>query len=243
MNTDNYEMTNNAIIITRKFIYMMYIIYIFIYAINYKSVNAYFNKKVEKVENLVKTLVNVDEAETLEETVLSEEETLEETVLSEAETLEETVLSEEDTLEDEVLTLIHPVEDVNTWYDVEDGKAKYKGEWKNGLPNGKGIKIIHEKESIIDGNFVDGFAEGYGRQVFAKSWEKMVPYYEGEFKRNHYHGKGEYHYGTGRYYKGMWKNSKQHGQGAEYVHHIDRTWVGEYYNDKKVNGDWYHGEL
>jgi hypothetical protein len=214
MNADNYEMTNNAIIITRKtiinFVCMMYTIYIFIYAINYKSVNAYFNKKVENVEKLVKTLVNVDEAETLE---------------------------------DEVLTLIHPVEDVNTWYDVEDGKAKYKGEWKNGLPNGKGIKIIHEKESIIDGNFVDGFAEGYGRQVFAKSCEKMVPYYEGEFKRNHYHGKGEYHYGTGRYYKGMWKNSKQHGQGAEYVHHIDRTWVGEYYNDKKVKGDWYHGEL
>ena len=224
MNTENYEMTNNAIIITRKFIYIMYIIYIiyiFIYAINYKSVNAHFNKKVEKVEKLVKTLVNVDETETLEETVLSKTETL----------------------EDEVLTLIRPVEDIHTWYDVEDGKAKYKGEWKNGLPNGKGIKIIHEQESIIDGNFVDGFVEGYGRQIFAKSWEKMVPYYEGEFKRNQYHGKGEYHYGTGRYYKGMWKNSKQHGQGTEYVHHIDRTWVGEYYNDEKVKGDWYHGEL
>lgn len=225
MNTENYEMTNNAIIITRKtiinFVCMIYTIYIFIYAINYKSVNAYFNKKVENVEKLVKTLVNVDEAETLEETVLSETENL----------------------EDEVLTLIRPVEDIHTWYDVEDGKAKYKGEWKNGLPNGKGIKIIHEQESIIDGNFVDGFAEGYGRQIFAKSWEKMVPYYEGEFKRNQYHGKGEYHYGTGRYYKGMWKNSKQHGQGTEYVHHIDRTWVGEYYNDEKVKGDWYHGEL
>ena len=225
MNTENYESTNNAIIITRKtiinFVCMMYTIYIFIYAINYKSVNAYFNKKVENVEKLVKTLVNVDETETLEETVLSKTETL----------------------EDEVLTLIRPVENIDTWYDIEDGKAKYKGEWKNGLPNGKGIKIIHEQESIIDGNFVDGFAEGYGRQIFAKSWEKMVPYYEGEFKRNQYHGKGEYHYGTGRYYKGMWKNSKQHGQGTEYVHHIDRTWVGEYYNDEKVKGDWYHGEL
>jgi hypothetical protein len=133
--------------------------------------------------------------------------------------------------------------DVKTWYTIEDGKCRYKGEWKNGLPNGKGIKQFYKTDSVIEGNFVDGFAEGYGKQTFEQTWEKMVPYYEGEFKRNNYNGKGEYHYGDGDYYKGEWKDGKYNGQGAAYSLRLNRTWVGEYDNDKKVVGEWYRGEL
>jgi len=96
---------------------------------------------------------------------------------------------------------------------------------------------------VIEGNFVDGFAEGYGKQTFEKTWEKSVPYYQGEFKRNNYNGQGEYHYGDGDYYKGEWKDGKYHGQGMAYSLRINRTWVGEYENDKKVSGEWYRGEL
>ena len=133
--------------------------------------------------------------------------------------------------------------DVNVWRTIEDGKARYKGEWKNGLPNGKGIKHFYKSDSYIEGNFVDSFAEGYGKQTFQQTWEKTVPYYEGEFKRNQWEGKGEYHYGDGDYYKGMWKDSKYHGQGAAYSLRINRTWVGEYFNDEKVNGDYVKGEI
>ena len=133
--------------------------------------------------------------------------------------------------------------DVNTWYTIEDGLARYKGEWKNGMPNGKGIKHIYKTDSYIDGNFVDGFAEGHCKQTFEQTWEKTQPYYEGEFKRNSWNGKGEYHYGTGRYYKGEWKDGKYHGQGAEYSHFINKTWVGEYCNDEQVNGNWVKGEI
>ena len=133
--------------------------------------------------------------------------------------------------------------DVNEWYTIEDGKSRYKGEWKNGLPNGKGIKHFYKTDSYIDGNFVDGFAEGYGKQTYEQTWEKMVPYYKGEFKRNNYHGKGEYHYGDGDYYKGDWKDSKYHGQGAAYSLRLNRTWVGEYNNDVKGEGDWVRGEI
>ena len=127
--------------------------------------------------------------------------------------------------------------DVNTWYITN--KGKYKGEWKNGLPNGKGIYEFTASKSIIEGNFVDGIAYGYGRQIFEKAWdEKTVPYYEGEFKKNHFDGKGEYHYGDGRYYKGEFKDSKYHGQGAEYSHIMRKTWVGKYYNDEKMKGEW-----
>lgn len=132
---------------------------------------------------------------------------------------------------------------VNTWHASEDGLARYKGEWKNGLPNGKGIKHFYKTDSYIDGNFVDGFAEGFCKQTFEQTWERTQPYYEGEFKRNTYNGKGEYHYGDGDYYKGMWKDGKYNGQGAAYSKRLDRTWVGEYKNDEKVDGNWVRGEI
>ena len=140
--------------------------------------------------------------------------------------------------------VVVPLEkDVNVWYTIEDGKCRYKGEWKNGLPNGKGIKHFYKTDSYIYGNFVDGFAEGHGKQTFEQTWEKTVPYYEGEFKINNYQGKGEYHYGDGDYYKGDWKDGKYHGQGAAYSKRLDRTWVGEYKNDEKVDGNWVRGEI
>lgn len=131
--------------------------------------------------------------------------------------------------------------DVNTWYTIQDGR--YKGEWKNELPNGKGIKHSYKTDSYIEGNFVDGYSEGFGKQTFDKTWEKTVPYYEGEFKRNKWEGKGEYHYGDGDYYKGEWKDSKYHGQGTAYSLRLNRTWIGQYCNDEKVNGNWVKGEI
>ena len=140
--------------------------------------------------------------------------------------------------------VVEPLENnVNVWYTIEDGKCRYKGEWKNSLPNGKGIKHFYKTDSYIDGNFVDGFAEGHGKQTFEQTWEKTQPYYEGQFKRNNYQGKGEYHYGDGDYYKGDWKDGKYHGQGAAYSKRLNRTWVGEYKNDEKVEGNWVKGEI
>jgi len=152
---------------------------------------------------------------------------------------------QEDSLQEESLPEVSVEEevDVNTWRTIEDGKCRYKGEWKNGMPNGKGIKHFYKTDSYIDGNFVDGFAEGYCKQTFEQTWEKSQPYYAGEFKRNQYQGKGEYHYGDGDYYKGMWKDGKYHGQGAAYSLRLDRTWVGEYCNDTKGEGNWVKGEI
>jgi len=135
------------------------------------------------------------------------------------------------------------VNDASTWHTIEEGKCRYKGEWKNGLPNGKGIKHFYKTDSYLEGNFVDGFLHGYGKQTFQQTWEKSQPYYEGEFKRNNYNGKGAYYYGDGDYYKGDWKDGKYHGQGAAYSLRLDRTWVGEYKNDVKGDGNWVRGEI
>ena len=232
MNTINNQecrVSNNDIVISRRvivrFVYVM--IYLYICALNYKRVVAYFAKKVEKVE---------------EEEVLSLILPVEDEPVASLE--EETVASLEEEVSSAIVAVVVNLEkDVNTWYKFEDGKGRYKGEWKNGLPNGRGTKHSYKDDSYIYGNFVDGFSEGYGKQTFEQTWEKTQPYYEGEFKRNNYHGKGEYHYGDGDYYKGDWKDSKYHGHGAAYSKRLDKTWVGEYENDVKGEGNWVKGEI
>ena len=223
INIEQCRVSNNDIVISRraivKFVYLM--IYLYIYALNYKRINAYFNKKVD-----VKT---VEEQEEIRR-ILPEED---------ANSTVEVVAE----VANEIVEAVVPLEnDVNTWYTIEDGLSRYKGEWKNGLPNGKGIKHYYKTDSYIEGNFVDSFAHGYCKQTFEQTWEKTVPYYEGEFKRNNW-VKGEYHYGDGDYYKGEWKDGKYNGQGAAYSLRTNRTWVGEYKNDEKVEGNWVRGEI
>ena len=225
INNQDCRVSNNNIVISRraivKFVYVM--IYLYICALNYKRVVAYFNKKVEKTEE------TVEEQEELK-LILPEED---------ANSTVEVVAE----VANEIVEAVVPLEnDVNTWYTIEDGLSRYKGEWKNGLPNGKGIKHYYKTDSYIEGNFVDSFAHGYCKQTFEQTWEKTQPYYEGEFKKNNW-VKGEYHYGDGDYYKGEWKDGKYNGQGAAYSLRTNRTWVGEYKNDEKVEGNWVRGEI
>ena len=230
INIEQCRASNNDIVISRraivKFVYVM--IYLYICALNYKRVVAYFNKKVEKTEE------TVEEQEELKLILPAPEEEV--ASASEAEVAIVAVVSSE------AETVVNLEKDVNTWYTIEDGLSRYKGEWKNGLPNGKGIKHYYKTDSYIEGNFVDSFAHGYCKQTFEQTWEKTVPYYEGEFKRNNW-VKGEYHYGDGDYYKGEWKDGKYNGQGAAYSKRLDKTWVGEYKNDEKVEGNWVRGEI
>jgi hypothetical protein len=272
-NIDSCDISKNIIISKRTILKFINIIaYLLIYTINYKKINAYFNKKVEekKEENVDE---DMEEDLRLIRPVDDEEETLEindfegtgeqlrrlraNNPKNDDETEEDyesriwSMAYKEDEEEErkvqEVKEKIEAVasleNDVNVWRTIEDGKARYKGELKNGLPNGKGIKHFYKTDSYIYGNFVDGFAEGHCKQTFEQTWEKMEPYYEGEFKRNNWNGKGEYHYGDGHYYKGDWKDGKYHGQGAAYNPLLNKTWVGEYKNDEKVEGNWVRGEI
>ena len=236
---------NEAPSSTRAMIQAIYVLYLCAYyvmiyscilMVDYMITNVGFNKKeeVEVVEEEVDNVVQQEVDNAVVEEVEKEEE-------------EEEIVEEIVPVANEVVSVasssVAEEKDVNTWHAFEDGLARYKGEWKNGLPNGKGIKHFYKTDSYIDGNFVDGFAEGHCKQTFEQTWEKTVPYYEGEFKRNNYQGKGEYHYGDGDYYKGDWKDGKYHGQGASYSKRLNKTWVGEYKNDEKVDGNWVRGEI
>ena len=210
INIPDCKVSNNDIVVSKKFIYIM--LYLYFCAINYilNSINAYFNKKEEeKVEEIKEEEKNVD-----------------------------------------------------TWYIINNGQSRYKGEWKNGLPHGKGIKEIFEGEhkddygnsfdsdgkprtwSMIEGSFVDGLANGYGKQFYKQEGEKTQPYYEGEFYNGAHNGQGAYYYGNESYYKGSFKGGRFHGVGYHYYVKMNKTWVGTFDFDRKASKDfWIHGKL
>jgi hypothetical protein len=139
--------------------------------------------------------------------------------------------------------------DINKWYIVGNGAARYKGKWKNGMPNGKGIKEYFKsstsQHSIVECNFVDGKYEGYGKQIYDITEEDEIysPYYEGEFKNSKYHGNGIYYYGDGTYHKGEYQNGMYHGKGIYYEKKPNKSWVGIYADDKRIEGKVVDGEL
>ena len=209
------KMSNNDIVISKnvivKFIYIL--AYVAIYAINYKRINAYFNKKEEKVEE--------EESEEKDWDIWTKE-------------------------------TKHKEKDVNKWYIIPNrNPCRYKGEWANGLANGKGIKENYGSNdvnhSVVECNFVNGYANGYGKQTFdiTRDEEEFAPYYEGEFKNGYQHGKGTYHYGNGCYRKGNLVEGKFEGKGFYYDSFKEKTWVGIYVDDKRDldSGVWYDGEL
>lgn len=189
MNVNNMEICEINKINKNFIVKMIYVIaYIAIYAINYKKINAYFNKKEEEEEE---------------------------------------------------------ERDVNTWYTIFEGQSRYKGEWKNGLPNGKGVKEYFEREGschcIIECTFVNGQAEGYGKQIYDKTDddEMFAPYYEGQFKNSKQNGYGAYYWGDGSYHIGEYCDGLFHGKSVYYNKQKNIVWIGEYVNDKKSKGEWY----
>ena len=136
---------NNDIVISRRaivrFVYVM--IYLYICALNYKRVIAYFNKKADvKEQEEIRPILPQDEV--VEDEVVEDE--VEAVV---AEVANEVVISKAETVLSKAETVVNLEKDVNTWHTIEDGKCRYKGEWKNGLPNGKGIKHFYKTDSYI----------------------------------------------------------------------------------------------
>ena len=144
----------------------------------------------------------------------------------------------------------HKKKDVNKWYILPGNKfSRYKGEWKDGLAHGKGIREVFGcsgvDHSIMEGNFIDGKFTGYGKQTFdiTRDEEEFAPYYEGEFKDHSQHGNGAYYYGTGSYRKGNLVEGKFEGKGIYYDHIKNQTWVGIFVDDKRGEGEWFDGEI
>lgn len=102
-----------------------------------------------------------------------------------------------------------------TYTTIEGGKGiHYKGDFKDGLPCGKGLTTVYMDEKTvmqITGIFAHGSGEGL---VNLYNNGKVYNQYEGTLKNNVFHGEGTLVDEDGNKYTGSFKNGKKHGKGV-----------------------------
>ena len=103
--------------------------------------------------------------------------------------------------------------------------AKYKGELKDGIPNGQGFLILPDGGKYV-GEFKEGIINGQGTVTLSDGRK-----YSGEFKEGKKHGQGIYTYPNGDKYTGGYKDGFKNGLGALT------------YGKGKSDGDKYVGEF
>ena len=157
---------------------------------------------------------------------------------------------------------------INGKYIYEDGKY-YIGEFKNDIPNGKGIKYYPNDNILYDGNFVNGKFEGSGKYYYndgkyfigqyknglingkgIKYYKNGKILYEGDFINDKYEGNGKYVWENGVCYIGQFKNGLRNGKGIEYYSNGNIKYEGDWINDKYEgsgkyiweNGKYYIGQ-
>ena len=103
--------------------------------------------------------------------------------------------------------------------------AKYKGELKDGIPNGQGFLSLPDVGKYV-GEFKEGIINGQGTVTLSDGRK-----YSGEFKEGKTHGQGIYTYPNGDKYTGGYKDGLKNGLGALT------------YGKGKSDGDKYVGEF
>ena len=134
-------------------------------------------------------------------------------------------------------------------YIWDDGKY-YIGEFKNNIPNGKGIKYYSNGNILYDGYFINGKFEGKGKYIYddgdyftgeykdgLRNGKGIVYFkngkilFEGEFINDKKEGKGKYFNSNGTYFIGEYKNDLKNGEGKEYYSNGKIKYEGEFFND------------
>ena len=105
--------------------------------------------------------------------------------------------------------------------------AVYKGQMKNGVPNGRGI-ITYSSGLIYDGEWKNGVKDGKGKYYLTKDKKDI---YEGDFKNGKAEGYGKSDYSNGDRYEGQYLNWNKHGKGKYFYNNEDR-YEGDFCDDK-----------
>ena len=88
---------------------------------------------------------------------------------------------------------------------------KYKGQFRDGVPNGQGEKTFSGDKSVLQCTFVNGYAQGNGKLIKPGD---LGYTYEGTFFADKQDGEGEEKSNSGlTYYKGQYKNGKRGPKG------------------------------
>lgn len=129
--------------------------------------------------------------------------------------------------------------------------GRYVGEYKDGLPHGRGILYYSSQYGIksYDGTWINGVMDGEGTLIL-NTGDKYV----GKFKDGQANGYGILYYANGKLYEGDWQNNELHGKGKlTYAANDElgrKYYEGEFFSDaiqgtgKMVwnDGDWYYGQ-
>ena len=113
--------------------------------------------------------------------------------------------------------------------------------------------LYYENGEYYKGQFKNGLRDGKGIQYYKNNKIK----YEGDFSEDKYHGEGNLYYKNAEYYKGQFKNGIKHGKGTDYYKKDKKQknsnikYNGYYKNDKYdgngilyyENGEYYKGEF
>lgn len=99
----------------------------------------------------------------------------------------------------------------------------YKGEYKGGYRNGKGIYLWAYRGMKYEGEYVDGWREGNGKMKYTNG-----TIYEGQWHLGRREGQGKMVFPNGDVYEGDWEKGLPHGQGKySYARHgfvLDGKW-------------------
>ena len=110
-----------------------------------------------------------------------------------------------------------------------EGISKYNGEFKNDLPEGKGIFEDYENNYKYDGDWSLGKKNGRGILEFADGTK-----YEGDFKNDLYDGNGIIKFNNGNVYEGEFVEGNIKGKG-KFVWNDGKKYDGDY-EDFMKNG-------
>ncbi|WP_422002942.1 MORN repeat-containing protein [Reyranella sp.] len=111
------------------------------------------------------------------------------------------------------------------WYQAGKPIARYEGQMKDGLANGRG-SITYANGSRYEGDWSNGERNGRGTFVFANGAK-----YTGDFRDNRPNGRGMYVWPNGNRYIGEFRENQRTGQGTLYYANGDR-YQGEFVDGK-----------
>ena len=109
-------------------------------------------------------------------------------------------------------------------------KVKYTGGWKDGNEHGFGILTKEGSEFIFKGEHKEGLANGYGVRI-GREGDK----YEGFWRDGKKDGQGTNVAKDGSIYVGEWKEDGRHGQGLRRTIYGE-TFEGEWRNNRLFTG-------
>ena len=106
----------------------------------------------------------------------------------------------------------------------------YKGSWKQGRFNGKGI-LKYKNGNVYEGSFKNGAKNGFGRLISIKGYE-----YHGNWICGKQTGECQVYYKNGDIYSGSFLNGMRQGYGELFTNNNFRNYKG-YWDKDTINGE------